>query len=372
MKQGFWTLKEATNFGVKKYNDKKNSYLLWEKIEGPYYLINEGVLNLLKDLRKSLTTSALYDNMKKYGIDQDKETEVLATLEKMGVIVYTNSPSKNYGNLQFYETKSNIKSQVWFRFFKFICLGLFIFVFVHLFYLFMTKFSLLKGVGRAPTLEDYLFFFLYTLIFTTLHEIAHGVVHYLFTEKLPKPISLKPMGKLFFLPVPKVNLNITYLLDSRAQRIAILGAGLFVDFLVIWFSFVMVNLTGQAPLWVYLTWLSSISFTLNLIPLWNSDGYYILSEVLKIPNLNFYARDALRKFFKKKRTYSTGLILYGAAKLFFEFSFFVVYLVLLYKLSSLAGKVGRQFFFGVFILVFLWKFIKAFLKKLKSKRERRQ
>ena len=63
MKQGFWTLKEATNFGVKKYNDKNISYLLWEKIEGPYYLINEGVLNLLKDLRKSPTTSALYDNM---------------------------------------------------------------------------------------------------------------------------------------------------------------------------------------------------------------------------------------------------------------------------------------------------------------------
>lgn len=366
MKEGFWTLKEAMEFNIKEYDAQKNSYLLFKKITGPYYLINEKVLNLLKELYKPHSTSALHEKMKNFGIAQNKSAEVLVTLETIGVISYTHAPPKENGRLHFFESMSTIIPRKLFRFILFFSLGLLSIVFIHFSYLIITQFSLITSVSRSPAIEDYVLFFLLSVIFTILHEIAHGVIHYLSCGKLPKPVSLKPMGQMFFLPVPKVNLNITYLLNSRMQRVAILGAGLFVDFLLLWFSFLMVKFTGQTPFWVYLTWISFISFVLNLVPLWNSDGYYILSEVVGVPNLSFYARDALKRLIKRKGDYSLILAFYGASKVVFEIAFFVLFLVIWYKLACLAGIFGKYLFWSIFVVIFFVKSFKGFMKHRKG------
>ncbi len=368
MNFGFWALKETAIFWVKPYNNKRSQYLIWEEFEGPYYFIGDVILDLLMFLRKPHATLAVYEKMAKCGISQEKRTRVLAALERIGVISYSKSSFENTGDIRLQETISSISSCSNFTYLVFIYYVSFILLIAHICNLFITRFPQLHNVNYTPAFEHFFQCLLVIIAFATFHEVAHGTMHYLFTRKFPKPICLKPMTNLLMLPAPKVNLNLTYLLDSRLQRIAILSAGLYADCICIWFSFTMINTTNQAPLWICLTWASIISFVLNLLPLWTSDGYYILTEVLQLPNMNSRAEKALQNLLLGKQNRPILLILHGVAKVLFEIIALVVFLIFFYKVFNLEEKLDPVFLWVFMVLIFSWYIFEAILQPIKNQK----
>ncbi|MBE0433362.1 hypothetical protein IBX73_07845 [candidate division WOR-3 bacterium] len=360
MNEGYWALNRASDFSVKEYDREKQTYLLFNKLEGPYYLIDRRALDLLQELHEPRTTQQAHDTLARAGIPGDESGATLAALEKAGVIAYSSSRPAQAGRLLFHGSSMSAAGDRRFRSLAIPGLGLFFAVLVHYIYLLATSFSVLTAVSRAPLIGDYLVLVALVVAFTLLHEAAHCCVHYTACGRLPGPISLKPMGRIFFLPVPRVNLNMTYLVDSRVRRMAVLGAGLGVDLLLLWGSFLMAIATRQAPLWVYLAWFCIFSFVFNAVPLWKSDGYYMLSEATGMPNLSSDAAAALRRMVTRKGRYRAGLALYGAAKIVFETAILVVFLVIWYKFASMLGTPGKVLFWGIFAVIFLTKFAKGF------------
>ena len=367
MNAGHWTLRPGAVFGVKEYDRRKNLYVLFDRTEGPCYLIDHRIIEILKDLHEPHTTQQIRDKLEKMGISGNETGSVLCLLEKADVIVYSNDTAASAGALRVHGSMEGIVSENMFRSITLAAVGLLSLILVHYVYLLVTRFSLLLSVRRAPTIDDYLFFFALVVAFALLHEAAHCCVHYLACGSLPKKISLKPMGAMFLIPAPKVNLNVTYLLDSRLRRIAVLGAGLGMDLVLIWGSFLMVIITRQAPLWVYLSWFCSVSLVFNLVPLWKSDGYYLLSETVRMPDLSMQAAAALKRMLARKDGYSRPLAIYGALRIVFETSILTALLIIWYRLASLMGIMGKYFFWSVFACVFFAKFVQGY-KKHKRRR----
>jgi len=363
---GYWALKEAAIFWAKPYNNNRSQYIMWEKFEGPYYFISDEVFCLLIGLRKPQITSAIYEKMSECGISQGEQIKVLTVLEKIGFISYSRSVSKSTGDIQSHDTLSTISPSSKLAFIIFLYYIALILLIVYVSNLLITRFSQLHVIVQVPALEHFLICLLIISAFTLLHEVAHGTMLYIFTGRFPKPICIKPMTKLLILPAIKINLNLTYLLDSHLQRIAVLSAGLFADCIFICFSFMMIDVTNQAFLWIILTWVSLISFALNFLPFWNSDGYYILTEILQFPNLNSCTEKALQKYLCGERSYPVSLVLHGAAKILFEILILTVFLVCLYRIENFADKTWRVVFRVIIALILLWHFLRAFIRWIKE------
>ncbi len=118
-----------------------------------------------------------------------------------------------------------------------------------------------------------------------VHEFAHAVVCKHFGG------SVTEMGflLLYFQPCVFCNLSDAYLFPERRQRLLTMFAGLFFQ-LVLWSAFTMLwRITNQDYLLnrvFYLT--AAVSFAMlvfNLNPAIKLDGYYILADYLRIPNL---------------------------------------------------------------------------------------
>lgn len=360
MNAGYWTLRAGADFTVKEYDPAKNTYLLFDTTAGPYYLIDRRAMELLRELQQPQTTPHVHDKLAQAGIAANEGGAMLSALERAGVLVHSEGRPAAAGRLHSLAAMAGPVSELRFRLLVMAALGLLSLVLFHYAFLLATRFSLLTAVRRAPMIEDYLLGCALVVVFAILHEAAHCGVHYLACGRFPWPVSLKPMGAIFQLPVPKVNLNLTYLLDSRTRRIAVLSAGLGMDILLIWFSLLMVIVTRQAPLWVYLSWFCMLGFIFNLLPLWKSDGYYILSEAARLPDLSRGALDALKRMKTGKDNYSAGLALYGASKILFETAILVALLVVWYRLASLLGNIGRILFWSVFAGIFVFKFIQGY------------
>ena len=360
MNQGYWTLIPGVRFKVREYDRGRDSCMLYQELTGPFLLIDRRLVALLADLHEPQTTQQVQDRLGQAGVDAAETGALLATLEKAGVLVHAQDRPSTGGRLDPLPAQDGPMSEPRFRSLTLAAAVLLALMAAHLTYLLATRASWLTSVRRAPMIEDYLILLALIIVFSVLHEAAHGLVLYLACGRFPWPVSWRPMSALLLLPVPRVNLNMTYLLDSRARRVAILAAGLGTDLALIWSSFLMLIATRQAPPWVYFSWFAAFAFLLDLVPLWTSDGYYILSEVARAPDLGRRATDALKRLVTGKAGASKGLALYAAGKIFFESALLVAFLVVWYRLASLMGDIGRAFFWTVFAGIFIFKFVQGY------------
>ena len=132
-----------------------------------------------------------------------------------------------------------------------------------------------------------------------LHELGHGLACRRFGSQCHS------MGIMFLVLMPCLYCDVSdsWTLKSKWQRAAIAAAGMYVEFIL-------------ASLCVYLWWFSepgwlnmlalnivfvcSVSTLLfNANPLLKFDGYYILSDLIEVPNLRTKASSVLRRFFSR-------------------------------------------------------------------------
>lgn len=116
-----------------------------------------------------------------------------------------------------------------------------------------------------------------------LHEFAHALT----AKHLGRQVHRAAIGWSFFLPVGFVDTSDMWM-ASRRDRAAVAISGPFVDFLVAAILVLMIPLVHSANLRTLLFQFVLAGFgvgLLNLNPLLEWDGYYVLMDWLEVPNL---------------------------------------------------------------------------------------
>ncbi|MEA1950176.1 MAG: HlyD family efflux transporter periplasmic adaptor subunit, partial [Planctomycetota bacterium] len=123
------------------------------------------------------------------------------------------------------------------------------------------------------------------VVLKVIHEFGHAYVCKLFGGKVPE------MGAYFicFTPCAYVDASAAWGFASKKQRIAVSLGGMYVESIVAGIAVLVWNATGPSLLnsfahqAVVLASIVTIGFNIN--PLMRYDGYYILSDLVEIPNL---------------------------------------------------------------------------------------
>ncbi len=122
------------------------------------------------------------------------------------------------------------------------------------------------------------------LLLKVVHEFAHGIACKRYGGEVPEA------GVLFLLFTPMAFVNVTSMwrFPNRWQRIVVAAAGMYVELFIAFMALIVwahsAGLTADVAYNVFL--MASVTTILfNANPLMRFDGYFILSDLLKVPNL---------------------------------------------------------------------------------------
>ena len=131
-------------------------------------------------------------------------------------------------------------------------------------------------------------------IIKAIHELGHAFC----TRKLGGEVHVMGVMLMIFTPVPYVDATAAWSLRSRWQRILVGSAGMIVELFFAALAVFLWAATGQGLLHslayniMFVASVSTVVFNAN--PLLRFDGYYILSDLLEIPNLSQRSMQYLR------------------------------------------------------------------------------
>lgn len=157
------------------------------------------------------------------------------------------------------------------------------------------RFDEVTSQAQGVLAPDNLFFlYLGLVLIKSLHEFGHAVVcrHY--------GGEVHTMGIMFliFTPIPYMDATSSWSFRSRWERAFVGGAGMIVEVFAAGLATFVWAYTGPGlihSLAYNIMFIASVSTVLfNANPLLRFDGYYILSDLLDIPNLHTRARQYLR------------------------------------------------------------------------------
>jgi putative peptide zinc metalloprotease protein len=142
--------------------------------------------------------------------------------------------------------------------------------------------------GNLPLL------YLGLVVIKTLHEFGHAY----FCRKFGGEVHVMGVMLMIFTPVPYVDASSSWGLRERWKRVLVGAAGVIVELFVAALAVFVWARTGPGTLHTLafnLMFVASVSTVIfNANPLLRFDGYYILSDLLEIPNLSQRAIQQLR------------------------------------------------------------------------------
>jgi putative peptide zinc metalloprotease protein len=137
------------------------------------------------------------------------------------------------------------------------------------------------------------------VIIKTLHEFGHAY----FCRRYGGEVHVMGIMLMIFTPIPYMDATSSWSFRSRWKRLLVGGAGMIVElFVAALATFVWAN-TGPGTLhslaynMMFVASVSTIIFNIN--PLLRYDGYYILSDLLEIPNLYQKSLQQLKHLFER-------------------------------------------------------------------------
>lgn len=146
---------------------------------------------------------------------------------------------------------------------------------------------------------NFLWYWLLYPLVKALHEFGHAC----FTRAWGGPVREMGIMLLVFFPVPYVDSSAAHGFSDRKRRILVSAAGIMVETflasiaLLVWISTDSGALHDLAFDIVIIGGVSTLIFNAN--PLLRFDGYYILSELIQIPNLGTRSAQYLGYLFKR-------------------------------------------------------------------------
>src|SRR6188768_620931 len=159
--------------------------------------------------------------------------------------------------------------------------------------------SALMAQGRevlAPTNLGW--FYLALIVSKLLHELGHAY----FCRKFGGEVHTLGVMLLVFTPVPYVDATSSWSLRSRRQRVLVGAAGMIVEIFLaaicamLWARTSAGGMNAVCYNIMFITSVGTLMFNLN--PLLRFDGYYILTDLIDIPNLHQRATQQLQHVFE--------------------------------------------------------------------------
>jgi len=149
-------------------------------------------------------------------------------------------------------------------------------------------FNQMQGI-LAPGNLMYLYFAL--VIIKSLHEISHAVV----CRRFGGEVHVLGIMLLVFTPLPYMDATSSWTFRNRWHRVLVSAAGIMMEIFVAALAVFGWANTGNGvlhALFYNIMFIASVSTLLfNANPLLRFDGYYILSDLLDIPNLHTRAKE---------------------------------------------------------------------------------
>lgn len=136
-----------------------------------------------------------------------------------------------------------------------------------------------------------------------LLKVLHELFHALSCNRYGGQVNEVGILFILFIPLTYVNASSSWSFPSRWQRIHVALAGMYIELFVAWLAILYwVTHSGTpggllAHNVVLVAGVSSLLFNAN--PLMRFDGYYVLSDLVQIPNLYFYGLASVRRRAKK-------------------------------------------------------------------------
>jgi len=197
-----------------------------------------------------------------------------------------------------------------------------------------------------------------------LHELGHAFA----CKRFGGEVREIGVMLLALMPCLYCNVSDAWLLKSRWRRIAISGAGIYTELVIaslatiIW-AWSVPGVVHSVSLYVMIVCSVNTLF-LNGNPLLRYDGYYVLSDLVNVPNLRRRSTDALsrlgqRLFFRRmpiRQSQSpwwqqTGLIIYGACAAVYVWLVLFGILWMLYRFAKPYGIESVVIVVGGFLVI---------------------
>lgn len=142
-----------------------------------------------------------------------------------------------------------------------------------------------------------------------LLKACHELGHAYFCRKFGGAVHVIGIMLMIFTPVPYVDASSSWSFASRRHRILVAAAGVIVELFIAGIASLVWAVTGPGivhALAYNMMWIASVSTILfNLNPLLRFDGYYILSDLIGIPNLSQRASAQCRHLLER---YAFGVV----------------------------------------------------------------
>lgn len=170
----------------------------------------------------------------------------------------------------------------------------------------------------------------------TAHEFGHAFV----CRRFGGEVHTMGVMLLIFTPLPYMDATSSWAFRSRWKRVLVGASGMIVELFVAALAMIIWTRTGPGTIhsiaynMIFIASVSTVLFNGN--PLLRFDGYYILSDVLDVPNLHQQCTRQLTHLVEKyafgvrpsvgpaaTRREAFGLALYGIASLFYRIAVFV-------------------------------------------------
>jgi len=161
----------------------------------------------------------------------------------------------------------------------------------------LDHFDLLREQGQGILATNNLFLlYVGLVIIKAIHEFGHAF----FCRRFGGEVHVMGVMLMIFTPMPYVDATSAWGFRSRWQRTLVGAAGMIAELFVaalavfVWANTAPGIIHSLAYNMMFVASVSTLIFNIN--PLLRFDGYYILSDLLEIPNLSQRATEQLRHF----------------------------------------------------------------------------
>lgn len=233
------------------------------------------------------------------------------------------------------------------------------------------NFAQLREQSQSVLAPNNLFLlYIGTVIIKTLHEFGHAF----FCRKFGGEVHAMGVLLMIFTPMPFVDATSSWSFRNRWKRVLVGAAGMIVELFVAALLIFVWSKTGPGTLhnlaynMIFVASVSTLMFNLN--PLLRFDGYYILSDLVEIPNLQQRALQQLRHLFEyyffgvkhsvspaERRGEATWLVIFGIASGIYRVFVFGGILLVVADKFFMIGLVMAAVCAVSWIAVPVWKFL---------------